>query len=129
MERVERSVAPPMSQSVCFLVPTTMPTQAAPGTVLVPVAPAPAPAPAPNNGGLPPSVPRRDKSLSALSHELITRYGQDGATTTFHLDFDKRDVWSFSSAPGSEPQQYGARGKALGYLTRARFVWYLRAHA
>ena len=30
------------------------------------------------------TVPRRDKSLSALSHELIARYGQDG--TVIDLD-------------------------------------------
>ena len=36
----------------------------------------------------PPTVPRRDKSLSALSHELITRYGQDGSI----IDLDEVQV-------------------------------------
>ena len=34
------------------------------------------------------TVPRRDKSLSALSHELITRYGQDGSI----IDLDEVQV-------------------------------------
>ena len=34
------------------------------------------------------AVPRRDKSLSALSHELIQRYGEDGTI----IDLDEVQV-------------------------------------
>ena len=34
------------------------------------------------------AIPRRDKSLSALSHELIARYGQDGTV----IDLDEVQV-------------------------------------
>ena len=37
------------------------------------------------------AVPRRDKSLSALSHELIARYGQDGTV----IDLDEVQVIEF----------------------------------
>ena len=44
-------------------------------------------------------VPRRDKSLSALSHELIARYGQDGTI----IDLDDVQVRS-EGVGASEPQ-------------------------
>ena len=47
------------------------------------------------------TVPRRDKSLSALSHELIARYGQDG--TIIDLDEVQARAW---------PPATGARGRA-----------------
>ena len=58
--------------------------------------------------------------------DAATQLGTPGATTTFHHLFDKRDFWSFSPTTGGELQQYGKRGKALGYLTKVRFVRYLR---
>ena len=39
-------------------------------------------------------VPRRDKSLSALSHELIARYGQEGTV----IDLDDVQARAYPSA-------------------------------
>ena len=66
-------------------------------------------------------------AASARKHwERATQCGTPNATTTFHDRFDKRDFWSFSPTPGGEVEQYGARGMALGYLTKVRFVRYVR---
>jgi hypothetical protein len=56
----------PVQPEACFLDMPTNPSPAQPDTSIVfkPLLPA--------------VVPRRDKSLSALSHELIQSYGQDG---------------------------------------------------
>ena len=40
------------------------------------------------------SIPRRDKSLSALSHELIARYGSDGTV----IDLDEVQVCTHAQA-------------------------------
>ena len=83
----------------------SIPTSSAPATGPVPdgapsdsafvVLPADAPPPA---KGLPPkkSVPRRDKSLSALSNELIQRYGTDGTI----IDLDEVQVGQRARAAG-----------------------------
>jgi len=61
--------------------------------------------------------------------ERATQLGTPNATTTFHHLFNKRDFWFFSPTPGGDVTQYGARGKALGYLTKVRFVRYVRTPA
>ena len=58
--------------------------------------------------------------------DIATQVGTHQATTTFHHIFDKNDHWIFKKKGRDE--QYGARGMALGYLTKVRFVRFLQTH-
>ena len=60
--------------------------------------------------------------------DIATLAGSPNATTTFHEQFDKNDHWIFNSSGGAlgEMEQYGARGMALGYLTKVRFARFLQ---
>jgi hypothetical protein len=60
--------------------------------------------------------------------DISTQAGTPHATTTFHTLFDKDDHWMFNSSGGAtkKVQQYGARGMALGYLTKVRFAKFLQ---
>ena len=79
------------------------------------------------------AAPIRRAVMSAMSKaafarkywDMATQVGTPHATTTFHRKFDKNDHWVFNKL-GCEAEQYGARGMALGYLTKVRFVRFLQ---